>query len=370
MMPGVAFKEFQSALIDAFDPTELAQLVRIHLNTRLDTIVGPGSIGKMTFDLLGWAEREGTSVVIELARAAYLERPRKESVRRVYEKFGMAPAASCQTAGALLADAPTRATASQFEAIVSPRLKTADMGVWREKMAQIESQVGRVEFNGSAIGTGFLVGPDLLLTNYHVLELLIVGKASPAQVACRFDYKTLSDGSRCEGTTVAFSDSDWRIDASRYSQAEGDNQPDREVPTADELDYALVRLARPVGTEPIGKSASASAPYRGWIAFPATAPKLEKGQPLLIAQHPGGAPLKLALDTQSILNVNENGTRVRYATNTDHGSSGSPCFDMDWTLIALHHMGDPAWGQPKYNEGVPIDAIRKRLAGRIVLKSP
>jgi V8-like Glu-specific endopeptidase len=90
----------------------------------------------------------------------------------------------------------------------------------------------------------------------------------------------------------------------------------------------------------------------------------------MIAQHPDGSPLKLALDMQSVISVNDNGTRVRYATNTEPGSSGSPCFDLDWSLVALHHLGDPAWREPKFNQGVPASIIRKRLAGKIEFAAP
>jgi hypothetical protein len=371
MMPGVDLREFRDALARAFSPQELYQLVRINLDEHAAANINwMQPIAQVTFDLIEWAEHEGEPVVVELARAVYLERPRNEKIKRIYEKFGMAPAVSCQIAGVTVAGAPRQATASQLEAIVSPRLKAVDMGVWQDKMARIEGQVCRIELNGNARGTGFLVGPDLVLTNYHVLESLIVGATPPSQIACRFDYKALSDGSRSEGIVARLSDVNWRVDASRYSQAEADGQPDRELPTLDELDYALVRLARPVGDAPIGKSAGPDATRRGWIQFPEGAPALEAGQPLLIAQHPDGSPLKLALDTQGVLGLNANGTRVRYATNTDHGSSGSPCFDMEWNLIALHHMGDPAWLQPKFNEGIPIGSIRKRLAGKIELQKP
>jgi hypothetical protein len=368
MLPGVEFREFQQALIDAFDDAALAALVRYHLNKRLDTIVARGPLNVMTFELLEWAEREGSPAVVELASGAYLERPRNEKIRRIYEKFGMAPAVACQEAGAPMVDAPGKATAHSLEAIVSPRLKAVNMGVWHEKMARIAAQICRIEFNGDAMGTGFLIGPDLILTNYHVLEPIISGRVAASQAACRFDYKVLSDGSRAEGVVAPLDEASWRIDVSPYSRAEFENDPDRELPTADELDYALAKLARPVGHEPVGKSPGPGAPSRGWIAVPTAAQTFEVGQPLLIAQHPDGAPLKLALDTRGVIGVNANSTRVRYATNTEHGSSGAPCFDIDWNLVALHHMGDPAWKAPKYNQGVPIGAIRKRLTGKVELQ--
>lgn len=370
MLPGVDFREFQQALIDAFDDAALAALVRYHLNKRLDTIVARGSLNAMTFELLEWAEREGSPVVVELARGAYLERPRNDSIRRIYEKFGMAPAVACQEAGSPLPTAPGKATARGLEAIVSPRLKSVDMGVWHEKMARIAAQICRIEFNHAPMGTGFLIGSDLILTNYHVLEPIIKGRVAASQAACRFDYKVLSDGSRSEGLVAPLDGLAWRIDDSPYTRAEFEDDPDRELPTADELDYAVAKLARPVGQEPVGTTAGPGASSRGWIVVPAAAPTFEVGQPLLIAQHPDGAPLKLALDTRGVIGLNANSTRVRYATNTEPGSSGAPCFDMDFNLVALHHMGDPAWQAPKYNQGVPIGLIRKRLAGKLELQDP
>jgi hypothetical protein len=364
MMPGVDFSEFQNAIVEAFSPDELTMMVRRRLNENLVRIVAAGPFDYMAFQLLSWAERQGTTV--DLARAAYLDRPRNEKLRHIYEKFGMAPTMSCQKSGAAIPGAPERATAAGLEALVRPRLKIVDMGVWRERMAQVEGRICRIELDGNAMGTGFLVRPDLVLTNYHVMEGLIEGKAPAAAVGCRFDYKVLADGSRSEGIVVGLHGSDWCVDSCRYSSAEADDDPDRELPTIDELDYAAVRLARPAGNEPIDRSAGPGAPQRGWIELPATQQPLEAAMPLVIAQHPDGSPLKLALDTQGVISVNSNGTRVRYATNTTNGSSGSPCFNMDWALVALHHMGDPAWGRrkPKFNQGIPIGVIRKRLMGK------
>jgi hypothetical protein len=358
VMKGIEFDEFQKALIDAFDQQELARMVRVRLNERLSDIVEAGPTKHVVFQLLEWVEREG--IEAELAHAAYLERPRNDKVRIIYGKFGLSPNVVVQKSGQAVPAAPVQATAAALEALVRPRLKLVDLGVWREQLARIEGQVCRIEFNGNPRGTGFLVGADLVLTNYHVLEKLISGELPAGAVGCRFDYKVLVDGSRAEGALVQLHPTEWLADQSRFSRAEGENQPDRELPTIDELDFALVRVARAIGNEPVGKNTSGASP-RGYIATTATQPPLEKDMPLLIAQHPNGSPLKLALDTQGVIKVNENGTRVRYATNTEHGSSGSPCFNIDWTLVALHHMGDPAWLNPQFNEGVPVGMIRTRL---------
>jgi V8-like Glu-specific endopeptidase len=78
-------------------------------------------------------------------------------------------------------------------------------------------------------------------------------------------------------------------------------------------------------------------------------------------QHPKAEPLKLAFDTDAIIGINENGTTVKYKTNTQPGSSGSPCFDINWNLVALHHSGDPDRRNPTYNAGTPFSAICSRL---------
>jgi hypothetical protein len=175
-----------------------------------------------------------------------------------------------------------------------------------------------------------------------------------ANLACRFDYFRLENGTRQPGTSVSLH-ADGCVDFSSFSPAELTAVPDVPPPTADELDYALLRLATPIGT----------IEQRGWVSMHKGRTDLAKGTALLIPQHPDGAPLKLAMDTDAVIGFNAGGTRLKYATNTEPGSSGSPCFSMDWELLALHHLGDPAWNKlPEYNQGVPISLIRDRIAAR------
>ncbi len=68
----------------------------------------------------------------------------------------------------------------------------------------------------------------------------------------------------------------------------------------------------------------------------------------------------MALDTEAVIGLNDNKTRVRYTTDTEPGSSGSPCFNQNWELVALHHSGDPNW-LPSWNEGIPTDLILDHL---------
>jgi V8-like Glu-specific endopeptidase len=79
-------------------------------------------------------------------------------------------------------------------------------------------------------------------------------------------------------------------------------------------------------------------------------------------------PLKLALDSEGVLGYSPNERRLRYRTNTLNGSSGSPVFNQDWEILALHHAGDPQYpylNRGAYNEGVPIAAIWKHLSADV-----
>jgi hypothetical protein len=163
---------------------------------------------------------------------------------------------------------------------------------------------------------------------------------------------------------VSTENGDWLIDYSPYSPVDLEPEPKSGLPEIDQLDYALLRVEGAPGDAGLGESPEPGAPIRGWIAIPDTAYDFPSDTPLFIAQHPKGTPLKLALDTNAVIELNENQTRVTYRTNTDPGSSGSPVFDQNWNLVALHHSGDPDSIMPTYNEGIPLHAIASLLAQR------
>ena len=361
MPSGRELIRIRSALAEAFDQSSLEELALVAFDKNLANIVGPGSLDRQALDLVQWTNRRG--VLPDLVREAARSRPKVDEWQELLDVYGPEPRVSVQAAGAPRA-AAGRMSTSSLEAIVKPRIPSVDMGLWRERYASVEGQVCRIEIGGTAVGTGFLIGPDLVLTNYHVLESVVDDPSRAASVAFRFDYKRLADGTTMQGTALTLAANGWLVDSARYSAAEGEGEPDRLTPTQDELDFVAVRLAESIGSAPGGVRAASGATQRGWIPCPDSQPPMPKGAPLLIAQHPQGEPIKLALDLDAVLGVNVNATRVRYATNTEPGSSGSPCFAMDWTLVALHHMGDPAWANPQYNEGIPIGLIAARLAAR------
>lgn len=200
---------------------------------------------------------------------------------------------------------------------------------------------------GSGGGTGFLVGPDLVLTNHHVVEDVINGQVPRSGVRCVFDHLVDDAGRVQEGVGFELTgEGGWLVASSPPSEVDEQVHPTR-PPTTGELDYALIRLA-----EPAGRSRSLDGRERGWLSLLGGPPVITPGLPLLIVQHPLGLPMKLAISETGVGAVVGRGTRVTYKANTARGSSGSPCLTFDLQLVALHQSGGP-----EHNVGIPISTI-------------
>ena len=363
---GADVGKIKDVTVTSFAPDELSELALRYLDIVFDNEIEPGRYNKRALDFVMYTRRR--NITCDFIRAAFTERPRVLEWQEFNKRCNAGPAVAAQQAGVSFPDAlvaaageataPARPSITVLEGLVRPRLRIMDMERWREHEASVSAQVCRIDIGAAAKGTGFLVGPDLVLTNYHVLTSVIAGQEAPAGVQCVFDFKRLRDGTVNQGRAVKLA-GDWLVDKAPPSEAESADRPDALLPTPNELDFALIRLAEPFGRSPV---ATAAAGPRGWVRLPGIQPPLPDGAPMIIVQHPNSEPISLALDTNAVQGLNANGTRVRYATNTDSGSSGSPCFDFDWSLVALHHMGDPNWRNPTYNEGVPIGLIADRIA--------
>jgi hypothetical protein len=364
-LTGDQYQQLVEGLVEAFYTNgALEMMLQFRLGKGLNAIVPPGPLVNQAFYLVQAAEAEGWTR--ELVEAARKSRPRNAKLLAVGQSIGT----------------PTNVPPTPvLERVIKETNQFHDIAKWREAMGLVETQVCRIRIptnKGEIFGTGFLVGPDVVMTNHHVVESVIAGEenkqtkdgrsAKAAAVVCQFDYKKMA-GYLNKGIEVGLA-ANWLIDSSPGSPIDDENEPKSGVPAPEQLDYALLRLARGIGSEPIkatGDKAEQQADPRGWIAVPQGAQSFTAGAPIFIVQHPDGDPLVFALDTNGVLGLNGNDTRVKYTTNTLGGSSGSPCFDQDWGLVALHHSGDPNFDpltKPKYNEGIPMMAIRALLTAR------
>lgn len=351
---------FEEALLDAFpSKDELARMMQYRLSKNLEAIAMGDNLAIIVFKVIQAAQAQGwLGTLIARTREANPDNP--------------ALAAFCQQVGL----SPQSPENDALERIIVQHNLFLDVNTWRQKLGELENQICRVEVKlsngGTAYGTGFLIGANLLLTNYHVMEAVIqrdalqqAGQvwAEPQNVVLRFDYKVLSGSTVNPGSVYQLAD-DWLVDSSPMSHWDSVAPPKGGDPQPDELDYALLRLQGAPGKDPVGINPQPGAFKRGWVKLPKQAYPFPVDSALLILQHPNCAPLKLVLDTNAILGLNGNKTRVTYRTNTEPGSSGSPCFNMNWELVALHHAGDPVSFAPQYNQGVPIRAILELLEAR------
>jgi V8-like Glu-specific endopeptidase len=346
-LTGQQFQEFWEALRAGFTVPRLREMVRFGLDKRLDDITVADNLRQIVFDLIQEAEMAGYTM--QLLQAARRSQPGNEKLLAFAQQFGLS------------------SNTPALEKIVRENLKFLPITQWRTRLGEAEVRVCRVE-TGTSFGTGFLLGPDLVLTNFHVVEDVLKGQNPAANVVCRFDYRRLADGKALnEGTTFRLHARDWQVDYCPYSPVDLKANPESELPEPDHLDYALLRLDSSPGAMAVNPQEPNGQP-RGWFKVPAGSVTLQPGDPLHIVQHPDARPLELALDTEAVLGVNGNRTRVRYRTNTEPGSSGSPCCDAHWDLVALHHVGDPRYGafskKGDWNQGILFDAIVKRLNDR------
>ncbi|MEV4135483.1 trypsin-like peptidase domain-containing protein [Dactylosporangium sp. NPDC049742] len=361
-LTGPEIGELRTLLRAAFTRDRFGELLLYRLDRHLDDYVG--SSDDYLTELRKVLVRANAELwwrdLIVAARAAA---SRDAGLQLFGQRFDLAPGVT-GPAGEALADD------RQLELKIRQAGAMFDIAQWRARLGEIEGQVCKIETVGGS-GTGLLVGPSTVLTNYHVMASTIQSPQLAAQVVVRFDYKYTATGRQLMTGTPHRLAADWLVDWTPYSPLDVAAGPATGVmaePGDDELDYALVRLATRAGDEPVGgPTGDPDAVGRGWMRLPAEDYDFTASPALYIAQHPDGAPMKVAVDTEAIVGVNRGGTRVRYTTTTLPGSSGSPCFGPNWEWVALHHSGDPRYRQgtpPEYNQGIPISAIRRATTAR------
>lgn len=185
----------------------------------------------------------------------------------------------------------------------------------RRTVAQVRavSAAGRV-----MSGTGFLVGPGLLLTNAHVLDWSDVKGPGLDEIAPRsfavFDYEDLHTGVPGETFTFAL-------------------QPEHVLLSSpwDEFDYALVALA------PLDARGRTRISDFGFNRLSSDLGKIAVGEPVFIIQHPHGQPKQVVLSDNRLIRRDDADPYLTYEADTDSGSSGAPVFNRQWEVVALHH---------------------------------
>jgi len=161
----------------------------------------------------------------------------------------------------------------------------------------------------AGFGTGFMVSPSLLLTNHHVLG----ARQEAAHSEVEFDYQHDRFG-RLLPVVV------YGLDPAAF------------FVTSEELDYTLVAVREQ------SVNGIALRQY-GWNRLIPDQGKAILGEALNIIQHPKGEPKQIVLRSNQLLDLPDH--FAHYTSDTEPGSSGSPVFNDQWEVVALHHSGVP-----------------------------
>lgn len=225
-MTGPETKQLVDAIVSAYSEDDLRMLMQFELGVSLDAVVGPGPLRTRVFEVVQYTERQGRTP--DLVAAVVRDRPHREDIQLAYRGYttgvasataaaGSVPPAAVRDYAKVFGDHPAVALqkGGGAEAVVTaaePGLQRTirdDLGFlsaanWSGLNDRMQRRVCRVELNDpkAGMGSGFLVGPDALLTAYHVLEPVINAPGGAAAVRFRFDYQWRPDGSTSDGVLV------------------------------------------------------------------------------------------------------------------------------------------------------------------------
>lgn len=192
---------------------------------------------------------------------------------------------------------------------------------------RVSRSVARIVRADGSSGTGFLIGSGWMLTNNHVLP----AAENAAGAVAEFNYQETADG--LDAAVTAYP-----LDGKRFHTSSANDWSVIGIAGAAEEKWGTIRL------QPVATTVNAF---------------------VNIIQHPGGGPKKIGLYHNTVAFVGND--RVQYLTDTLPGSSGSPVFNDDWQVVALHHSGgmfrEPGTKSVFYrNEGIAIGAVLNDLA--------
>ena len=221
---------------------------------------------------------------------------------------------------------------------------------------------------GKISGTGFLIGPQAVLTNWHVVKDMPFPLTQDRPLSVLFDFSQFS-GKPDETRSQFRADAAWRLDM----REEGQLVPDGAAVgwwmddaarkqwadnNADALDFAVIRLQGAPGLQ------------RGWYDLSALSTPPKPGE-CFVFHHPHGEG---RAGNHGMVYF-EHGTRFFHSATTARGSSGGLVIDADGNPVGLHYLGlgpdalganeDALVPDQVINVAIPLTAIARALAPRV-----
>jgi endonuclease G, mitochondrial len=187
------------------------------------------------------------------------------------------------------------------------------IGFLARGMLAARSVVRLAVLGGAEHGSGFLVSPDALITNNHVLPDQTRAFATDVELELYDGSGTLTETRHCALAPERF----WFTDAN--------------------LDFSVVALSDTPDT-------LACTADLGWHPMIGQQGKIRIGDAVNIIQHPGGRPKSVVLHNSNLLHLQNDGDLspfLWYSSDTEPGSSGAPVFNKHWEVIGVHHRSVP-----------------------------
>lgn len=224
----------------------------------------------------------------------------------------------------------------------------------REVLTRLEAQVCHVRAGGEtpAYCTGFLVGPDLVLTSPAILAdaSLKEGSSGEARLRVTFDAAVTDTGIDMPGVEVGVTP-EWLV-------ASG----------GEALGYLLIRLA-----EPMGETPGADGGRRGWMPLQWRVDPARASAVATFRFDSRGA-LVFSASPSGMRERDTTGMRLQYEIDGEGGGSGSPVFDSELRVVALHVARASGWlaglAGRRLREGTALDHILQDLGGRGITLPP
>ena len=173
--------------------------------------------------------------------------------------------------------------------------------------------------NKASWGTGFLISPNLLITNNHVIPSTSQASMSFAEFGYEADVKGILKQGK------------------RFSL-----RPDLTFVTSDINDFDFTIIA----VEQLSDDGVTKLSNYGFVRLNPNLNKILEGEYATIIQHPDGEEKQIALRENKVTKIGDQFDANKdkllwYSSDTAPGSSGSPVLNDSWQVVALHHRGVP-----------------------------
>jgi len=179
---------------------------------------------------------------------------------------------------------------------------------WLAKAQKAAKAVCRVVCADGNLGTGFLTKEGYVFTNNHVIASAEIARTARLEFNYEFD-----ENDAVKSKIV------YNLDATDFITSD-----------SGKLDFARVKI--------IDRD---DAPLRDWgyVDFdPESVPTI--GEIVTLIQHPKGEDKGISVKGNEVLGqLNQ---YLFYSADSEPGSSGSPVFNKDWKVVAIHHAGKSA----------------------------